>query len=54
MTLTKKDHNERRLLANQVIADLHEAGELDQLRILQIQIKRCLEIAKENGKVPTY
>lgn len=51
------DHeaNEKRLIANEIIRQLYEAGQLDQLRILQISTNRALELAKElTGKVPSY
>lgn len=50
------DHeaNQKRLIANEIIRQLYEAGQADQLRILQISANRALEILKERGTVPSY
>lgn len=47
--------NTLRLYANEIMRQLYEAGQLDQLRILEIYAARALEVAKEKtGKVPSY
>jgi len=53
--MTDHEANQKRLIANEIMRQLSEAGQLDQLRILEIYATRCLEIAKEkDGKVPSY
>ncbi len=53
--MTDTEANDLRLFAAEVIARLYKAGQLDQLRLLEIQVKRSLEVAKaETGKVPSY
>lgn len=53
--MDNKTANMLRLHANEIMRQLYEAGQLDQLRILEIYATRCLEIAKEKtGKVPRY
>lgn len=49
-----KTANDLRLYANEIMRRLYEAGQLDQLRILELYAKGCIDDAKElTGKVPT-
>jgi hypothetical protein len=40
---SKKEYNELRLLANEIIRQLYEAGELEQILILHIATTRSIE-----------
>ena len=47
--------NEKRLIANEIMRQLYEAGQLTQLRLLELYATAALKTAKEKtGKVPAY
>lgn len=47
-------HNQERLIAAEIITRLFYAGEIDQLRLLEIQVKRAVEMMKEAGTKPSF
>lgn len=53
--MTDKEANDFRLYANEIMRRLYEAGQLDQLRILELYATNALQTAKEKtGKVPSF
>ena len=50
--MNANDANEERLIANEIMRRLYEAGEAEQLRILMLYAKRCIELIDEEKKKP--
>lgn len=49
-----EEANQQRLIAAEVISRLYLNSEIDQLRMLEIQVKRAVEMLKEAGAKPRF
>jgi len=52
--MTKEEANELRLVAAEIVARLHGAKEINQLRMLEIQTVQCVKLLKEAGVKPSF
>lgn len=53
--MSDDEANELRLVANEIMSRLYEAGQLTQLRILELYATQALKTAKTmTGKTPAY